>query len=63
MLIRPAALTEIIDFKTDYDETKNLIDSDEADIVDAKKKFEQMIYQLPKKDASPIYMQINGFFL
>jgi arylsulfatase A-like enzyme len=55
-------ISEIIDFKSDFDELTNLIDNDDDEIVAAKKKFQQALYQMPKKDASPIYTQINGSF-
>ncbi len=55
-------LTEIIDFRNDFDEEHNLIDSKEAAILEARKKFQAVVYQLPKRDASPIYTQINGSF-
>lgn len=55
-------ISEIIDFKTDFDEVNNLINEKGVKIVAAKNKFQQVVNQLPKKDASPIYLQINGSF-
>ena len=55
-------ISEIIDFKSDFDETNNLINSSDEKIIAAKEKFQQVLYRLPKKDASPFYTQINGSF-
>lgn len=55
-------ISEIIDFKSDFDEMNNLIDSKDEKIIAAKKKFQDVLDQLPKKDASPFYTQIDGSF-
>ena len=55
-------ITEIIDFKSDFDELNNLINSDDKEIIAAKRKFQLVLDRLPKKDASPIYRQIDAPF-
>ncbi len=55
-------ISEIIDFNSDFDEMNNLIDSNDQKVIAAKKKFQKVLDQLPKKDGSPIYTQIDGSF-
>ena len=50
---------EIIDLKKDPDELINLLESDIPEIQDAKRKFQAVLDDLPKKDASPIYQQLD----
>ena len=55
-------LSEIIDFKIDFDELDNLIDRGDEKVMEAKSKFEEVLNLLPKNDGSPIYKQIGGSF-
>ena len=55
-------ISEIIDFKSDFDETNNLIDSQDGNVIAAKRKFQKVLDKLPKKDASPFYTKIDGSF-
>jgi arylsulfatase A-like enzyme len=55
-------LKEIIDFRHDFDETVNLIDSEDPAVAQAKEVFQTALYQMPKEDADPVYLQINGSF-
>lgn len=50
---------EIIDFKNDPDEQNNLIDTNDPKIMVSLGKFQKVVDELPKKDASPIYHQLD----
>ncbi len=52
-------INEIIDFKNDLDEQINLINSDDPKILESIRKFQKVVNQLPKKDNSPIYRQLD----
>jgi len=55
-------IAEIIDIKTDFYELNNLIHGEDEEVLAAKEKFQRVLDQLPEKDASPIYRQIEAPF-
>ena len=55
-------IVEIIDFKNDPDELINLIDKDDPGITQSKEKFQAVVDGLPKKDANPVYFQLDTSF-
>ncbi len=50
-----AKITQLYDLKTDPWEQKNLIQSSEPDHIQAKRKFQKVVYAMPAKDARPKY--------
>ncbi len=55
-------IEEIIDFKTDFNELNNLIESEDEEIVSAVRKFQKALDHMPDQDASPFYKQIDAPF-
>ena len=48
--------------KNDFYEQNNLMQSNKTEIQEALNKFNKILEEIPKKDASPIYTQIGGSF-